>query len=197
MLGRATAEPFETFQLRGLKVVEVGDIAHQPGVVELPGGLLAYPLDIHHLAAHEMLHTSGNLRRTVELVGALPCGLPLNTHKRRTARRAVTNELNRPRTRLTLRRVDTRNLGNNLTTLLNVEHIALMYAEPLDNIFIMERRALYNRARKEHRLKIGHRCDDAHATHLERNEAQTCQRPFGGELIGHGPARRLGRIAQI
>ena len=93
--------------------------------------------------------------------------------------------------------VNAHDFWNDLAALFNIQHIALVDVELLDDIGIMQRCALDYGAAQQHGVKIGDRRDDAGAAHLKRHELQLGAFSLGCEFVGDGPAWRFGSGAQV
>ncbi len=154
-------------QIRGLQNIEISNVSDKSGIIEQSGVLLSHSVNIHCVAAYVMLKTSDDLRTAAILVGTEPCRLAGNAHKRSAAVRTMGHKLYRHRTLFTRRLVNSGYLGNDLPSLLHIEHVMLMDSKSLDNVFIMKRSPFHNRAGKQHRLKIGHRGYHPHATYFK------------------------------
>ncbi len=89
------------------------------------------------------------------------------------------------------------NLRNNLATFFHKHTISQMQVEPLDNICIVKRCTLYNRAGQQDRLQVGYRSNGSCPPDLERDGVKTCHCTFGLKLIGNRPTRVLGCKSQI
>ena len=96
-------------------------------------------VDIHRLATDEMLNATFDLWRTRHIVGAKNGCFTFDTHQRCTTLRTSGNETylltHHERTG---RKVNSRNLGDNLPTLLHIHHITDMQVEVVHKIGIME-----------------------------------------------------------
>ena len=161
---------------------------HQPGVIEQRAVLLAHAVYIHHVTADEMLEPADYLRRTAVFVGTLPRRLTRHTYQGGATGGTDRHKPHGGGIRLAGSLIDPGDLRYNLATLLDIEHIVLVYAEIVDNVLVVQRRALDDGPREQYGLKISHGSDDAHAAYLERYEPETRQRPLGGKLVCDGPA---------
>ena len=93
--------------------------------------------------------------------------------------------------------VHTRYLGDDFTAFFNIDHVADVQVEAFDDVGIVERGAFYDGSRQLHGVQIGHWRDGTRTAHLVAHLVEPCQRAFGLELVGDGPAGRLGRVAQV
>ena len=144
-----------------------------------------------------MLYLAGNLRTTAVAVGTYPCCFPFDTHKGCATLGAVADELDRLRVRLTLGFLDACDFGYDFTTFFDVYPVAMVDVELTDDVVIVERSTLDDSARQLHRLKVGYRGDDTHATCLKRYESKLSTSVLRIELVGNGPTRRFSSIAEV
>ena len=87
-------------------------------------GLWTEGVYVHSLAGDEVLDAALNLRRTASVVGAVPGGLTLITDEWCAALRTALDELHGLGDDGTLVNIDPHNLGDNLTTLLDIDVVA-------------------------------------------------------------------------
>ena len=89
------------------------------------------------------------------LVGAVVLGLALVTHQRRVAYRALGDELQRTAVGRALREIHTRDLGYDLASLLDVDHVPFAQVEGGDLVGVVERGTLYDCPGQKYRLEVG------------------------------------------
>ena len=195
VLGRLLAQARQRRQLLGPEVVEIGGVVQQTVVVEQFDGLLAQRLDVHRLAADEVQDAPENLRAAAVLVRAVVLGLALVAHQRRAALGTVGDVAERHAVGGTLRQLHARDLGDDLAALLDVDHVARPDVELLHLFGVVERGAPHGGAGQQHRRKVRHGGDRSGAPDLEGDALEARERLLGLELVGYGPARRLGREA--
>ena len=170
---------------------------HLAAIIESGHGFLADAVDVHHLAADEVLDAAHDLRWAVVLIGTRPRCFTLHTHQLSAASGTVRHEGDLLGLRVAPRQFHTGDFGDDFATLFHVHPVALVDVEAVEDVGIVQRCALDDGAGEQYRLEVGHRSDDTKAAHVERHEAQLCQRSFGRKLICHSPARGLGGEAQL
>ena len=112
------------------------------------------------------------LRRAAIAVGAYPGRLPFDSDERCSAGRTMAHKAHGFGAFGPPGKVDAGNFRNNLAPFLNPQPVAFVDVEVADYVFVMERRAFDDSARKEHRLEIRHRGYYSESPYLERNEPQ-------------------------
>ena len=190
-------EAFESGELLVGEGIEVGYVLDQTRREQIGRNLLADAVDIHHASSDEVFQAANYLRAAAIFVWTNPCRLSFKPCQRRSARGASVDKFNRSGVETTAVGVDTCDLGDYLAPFLHIEHVVLMYVKRLYYVGIVERCTLHYCARKQHRLKIGYRSDDAGASHLERYEAQPREGSLRLKFVGDGPARRFGGGAEV
>ena len=179
-----------------LDVVQVGHVLDESATVVLVNGLRPQRVDVHGPAGNEVLNAPLDLRRTAGIVGAVPDGLALIAHQRRAALWTAAYELHGLGNDGALVDVDADNLRDNLAALLHVDHVAQVQVERADEVLVVQRGAAHGGACQLHGLHVGHRGDGTGAAHLIGDLQQARLGTLGLELVGNGPAGRLGGIAQ-
>ena len=149
------------------KRVYVSNIAHKSLSDKQFDSLFAERLYLHRLARNKVNYTSNNLRWATLRIWAVVFSLALDTHKRGTALWAVGDILKRYALRTSLGEFNARNLGDNLATLLHIDHIAKSDIEQGNLFSIMERCTLNCCTCQMHRLQIGNGSNSTRATHLK------------------------------
>ena len=165
--------------------------------VEQLDGLLAQPLDIHRLAADEVDDAADDLRPAAALIGAVVLRLALVAHEGRAALGASVDVAERLAVGRALGELHARDLGNDLAALLDVDHVAGPDVEQRHLFGVVERRAPHGGAGEQHRREVGDRCHGPRASDLEVDALEPREGLLGLELVGYGPARRLGRESQL
>ena len=130
------------------------------------------------------------------LIGTVTTGFALVFDQLRTAFRTTVDKLKRTAVRRSRREVHAGNLRNDLASLLDIHTVSDPDVEQGDLFGIMQRGPLDDRSGQQHRFEIGHRRDGSGPADLKIHGHQPRERPFRLELVGHGPAGRLGRKSQ-
>ncbi len=197
VLGRFFAQPGQTGELFGPQVVEVGGVVQQSVVVEQLDGLLAQSVDVHRLAADEVDDAAQYLRPAVALIGTVVLAFALVFHQRSAAFRTAGDVLEGTAVRRTGRKIDARDLGDDLAAFFDIYHIAYANVQQGDLFGVVQRGPLDGRSGQLHRIEVGDGGDGSGASHLEIDAFEPRERLFGLELESHGPSGRLGREAQL
>ena len=179
------------------EVVEVGHVVDKSAAPVFVHRLGAQRHDVHGPPGDEMLDSPLDLRRTTAVVRTIVNGLALIAHQRRAAFGTARDELHRLCDDGTLVDVHPHDLRDNLATLLHIHIVADMQVKTLDEVLVVQRGTLHGGSSQLHGFHVGYRGYGSRTPHLISHFVQPCAGPFGLELIGNGPSRRLGRESQM
>ena len=168
VLGRFFSHAVQTADVCCLQRVEVGHVVNQSLLIELVDGFRSQSFDVHGTAADEMLDFRTVCDESYLLASFRTCVL-----------------------------IHSRNLRNDFAALFHVHHIAQMQVERFDDVGIVERCTFHHRTRKLNRFQIGHGGYRSRTSHLICHLQQFGASLFRLKFISDGPARRLGREAQV
>ena len=196
-MGTAFLETVESDQLFLGELIKVSDIVHESAFVEQDGYLLADTVNVHRMSSHEVFNATTDLRPASPLVGTHPCRFALDTLQCGAARRAVGDKRDGVAAWLAALLVNAHDFWDDFTAFFHIEHISLMDVQLGDNVGIVQRCPLDDRAAQQHGIKVGYGRDDSRASHLKGNELQFGAFAFRSEFIGDGPSRRLGGGTQV
>ena len=186
-----------TRNLGNAEVIEVGHVVNQSAAPVFIHRLGTQRHDVHRLTRDEMFYAPLYLRRTTAVVGTVVNGLALVAHQRRTAFRAACDELYGLCDDGTLVDIHPHNLGDDLAAFLHIDIVADVQVETLDEVLVVQRGALHRGASQLHGFHVGNGGNGSRASYLIGHFIQPRTGPFGLELIGDGPSRRLGRESQV
>ena len=155
-------------------------------------------IDVHGLAAGEVLQPGVYLGQAAFVVWAIvPC-LLLFFHEGRAARRTSRNENMRPRSVSGPRfEINPGDLWNDLPPLFHPNHIALPHIQFSDDVSIVQRSAFDNGAGNEDPMQVRDGRDGAGSADLVGNRLELGVALLSGELVGNGPAGTLRRQPQL
>ena len=137
------------------------------------------------------------LRPAVALIGTVVLAFALVFHQRSAAFRTAGDVLEGTAVRRTGRKIDARDLGDDLAAFFDIYHIAYANVQQGDLFGVVQRGPLDGRSGQLHRIEVGDGGDGSGASHLEIDAFEPRERLFGLELESHGPSGRLGREAQL
>ena len=157
--------------------------------------LFAQALDVHGVAAHEIQDVALHLRRTC-LIDALDVGGIRLSLSLCTADGAAIADLERLCSLGTLFFYDRLDLRNDLSRLVDDDGIAYAHIEIVDEILIVQRRALDRRTAKADGIERRRRRDAPRPADRKRDAAHDAFLFLGRVFIGDRPARRLGSRAK-
>ena len=183
--------------MRRTQIVQIRHITHQPALEQQLDRFIAQTIDIHRLATYEVDYTTHDLRWAMALIGTIVLCLTFVMCQLGATFGAVGDILERLTIGFTLREFDSRNLRNDLATLLDIDHIAQANIEQRYLLGIVQRGAFDRCTSQQHRRKIRHGCDRSRAAHLKRHTLQSGQSLLGLEFISHSPTGHLRGKAQL
>ena len=195
VLRRLLGESFQARQGLHVEAVEVAHVGDQLLLHELLHHGRAEPLDVHGVAAAEVLEPALPLA----LAGGVDAAgrdLLLVAHQAGPAGRAVLGEPELLGLRRPLFLHDADHLGDHVAALLDHHQVADADVLALDLVGVVEGGALHRGARHRHRIEDGHRRDRPGAAHLQADLEEPGADLLGGELEGHGAARALAGAAE-
>ena len=178
----------------GLQAENIGRAFQPAQREELGNGLFAQPLDIERTAADEVLQAFGPLRRADQPAGAAHIDLAFLGHRLAAAFRAVIGE-RESRARFVAGQV-LHHLRNHVARALQHHAVAHPHPQPRDLVAVVERDVGNDHAAHRHRRQAAHGRQLASAAHLDVDGFQRGFGAFGGKLVRHAPARRLGDKTQ-
>ena len=177
-------------------MVEVGNRFDIALFDEAVDGRLAEAFDIHGRASDEIEDVALELSRAARVLALDVRGVRL-AHGRRAADRASRADDKGLCACGALLLDDFLDLRDDLARLVDAHRVTDAHVEVVDEVLVVQGRALDRRAAEPYRVKDGRRCDAARASDGELDLTDDRLLLLGRVLVGNGPARHLGRRAEL
>ena len=197
ILCTAGAHTLEVLYLLGFELIEVGIVVYESCTEHQLYRLGTQALYIHRLAGDEVLDTPCDLWRAAIGIGAIVLCLALIAYQFTATLRTMGDKGHRSSLLVACFEPYSRNLRDDLSSLFDKYLIADMESELGYLVCIVQRSALYNSPRQEHRREIGYGGNSACTPYLIGDTLQRGSYLFGLELISYRPARRLGSVTEF
>ena len=196
VLGGFFAHAVELRHILRAQVVDAGGRGEQPGGDQRLGHRRAQALDVHRLAAGEVDDVAQALGGAFG-TGAAHRDAVLVPHDGRAALRAAVGQAEGDGALGALGFHDLQHLGDDLPGLADEHGVSDADVELVDEVLVVQRGVRHRGAGQAHGLDDGLGREHARAAHLHGDVPHDALLHLGGIFIGHGPARRLGRAAEL